>query len=79
MFTPPTPPPPTQTAFTVEGGGAGGGPLQTDSSVKKKIALRIKVFVTAAAPPSQLRLSQPPKSAGIIPAEGGAARATLVR
>lgn len=75
MFTPPTPPPPTQTAFTVEG----GGPLQTDGSVKKKIASRIKVFVTAAAPPSQLRLSQPPKSAGIIPAEGGAARATLVR
>lgn len=76
MFTPPTPPPPTQTAFTVEWAG---GPLQTDGSAKKKIASHIKVFVTAAAPPSQVRLSQPPKSTGIIPAEGGAARATLVR
>lgn len=76
MFTPTNPSPAHPNSIQCWGGG---GPLQTDGSVEKKIAARIKVFVMAAAPPSQLRLSQPPKSAGIIPAEGGAALATLVR
>lgn len=73
MFTPPTPlPHPPKQHSVLRGGSSPIGQL----GEKKKIASRIKVFVTAA---SQLRLSQPPKSAGIIPAEGGAARATLVR